>query len=174
DNQEAQRDWRYYHEAVEPHLKGPGVDYLGELGTADKHAFLAGAMGLLFPVRWPEPFGLAMVEALACGTPVIALRRGSVPEVIEHGITGFVADDEDGLVRAVSRLGEIDPARCRAVVERRFSPSAMAEGYEQAYYRLLGMVPPDGLTVAWPSNDGAQTRVPILTAAALRTSVSPH
>lgn len=167
-NADAQRDWCYYREAVEPHLKEPGIEYLGELGTVEKHAFLAGAMGLLFPIRWPEPFGLAMVEALACGTPVISLRRGSAPEVIEDGVTGFVVDDEEGLVRAVSRLSEIDPARCRAVVERRFSAAAMAEGYEQAYYHVLGMVPRVDRLPTWPGNGSVPLRVPALTATTSR------
>jgi glycosyltransferase involved in cell wall biosynthesis len=138
---------------------------VGEIGTEDKHPFLAGAMGLLFPIRWPEPFGLAMAEALASGTPVIALRRGSVPEVLDEGVTGFVADDEDGLVRAVSRLSTIDPARCRAAVENRFSASAMAAGYEQAYYGLLGMLPRVAMPDASSRNGAADPIVPVLAGA---------
>lgn len=136
-NPEAQRDWRYYRDVVAPLLRQPGVEYVGELGGPDKAAFLGGAEALLFPIRWPEPFGLVMAEALACGTPVVALRRGSVPEVIEQGVTGFVADDEDGLVRAIERLSELDRARCRAAAAARFSAGAMAAAYEQVYQRLL-------------------------------------
>jgi glycosyltransferase involved in cell wall biosynthesis len=91
----------------------------------------------LFPINWPEPFGLVMAEALACGTPVLGLRAGSVPEVVEHGLSGFICDDEDDLVDAVQRLSKIDRAYCRRVAERRFSPAAMASAYEQVYSRLL-------------------------------------
>ena len=141
-NAEAQRDWRYFRDVVEPLLREPEVEYLGELAGADKSAFLGGAAALLFPIRWPEPFGLVMVEALACGTPVIALRRGSAPEVVEDGVTGYLADDEDGLVRAVGRLPELDRARCRAAAAARFSPSAMADQYERVYRGLLGLSSP--------------------------------
>ena len=161
NNLDAQRDWRYFREEIEPLLKEPGVEYVGEIGAADKQDFLAGAMGLLFPIRWPEPFGLAMAEALASGTPVIALRRGSVPEVVDEGVTGFVADDEDGLVQAVSRLSTIDPVRCRAAVEHRFSVSAMATGYEQAYYGLLGMLPSDEMLDTRPRSEATASKVPV-------------
>ncbi len=131
------RDWRHFEEVIQPLLDQPGVEFVGEVGGRDKDAFLGNALALLFPVRWPEPFGLVMVEAFACGTPVLALRAGSVPEVVEHGVTGFVVDTEDELVDAAARLGEIDRARCRAEAERRFSAEVMAERYEQAYRRLL-------------------------------------
>lgn len=98
--------------------------------------FLRKAAALLFPIRWPEPFGLVMAEALACGTPVLALRRGSVPEVIRHGVTGFVCDTEDELVQAVAHIHEIDRTECRRDAERRFSPSAMADAYERVYDQL--------------------------------------
>jgi glycosyltransferase involved in cell wall biosynthesis len=131
-------DWEYYEQVIQPLLREPGIELLGEVGGREKDEFLRNAAALLFPIRWPEPFGLVMPEALACGTPVLALRHGSVPEVLEHGVTGFIADDEDGLVAAVERLDEIDRARCRAVAERRFSAAAMAERYERVYARLLG------------------------------------
>jgi glycosyltransferase involved in cell wall biosynthesis len=105
---------------------------------ASKDEFLGNAAALLFPIRWPEPFGLVMVEAMACGTPVIALRRGSVPEVVEHGVTGFICDDESEMVEAIGRIDEIDRARCRAVAEERFSPDRMAEQYLELYQRLCG------------------------------------
>lgn len=135
---EAQRDWRYYHEVIEPLLKLPGIEYIGEVGDDAKSEFLGGAAALLFPIRWPEPFGLVMVEALACGTPVVALRAGSVPEVIEHGVTGFVVDDEEAMVRALDRLTEIDRRACRRAAETRFSAAAMADRYERVYWQVVG------------------------------------
>jgi glycosyltransferase involved in cell wall biosynthesis len=131
------QDWRHFDEVIQPLLEQPGVEFVGEVGGREKDAFLGGARALLFPIRWPEPFGLVMVEALATGTPVVALKAGSVPEVIEDGVTGYVCDSEDDLVRAVGRLGDIDRARCRAEAERRFSPDVMAERYEEVYRRLL-------------------------------------
>src|SRR5438046_1786946 len=122
-------DREYWAEVVKPML-GDDVEMVGEVAGEEKDAFLRNAAALLFPIRWPEPFGLVMVEALACGTPVVALRRGSVPEVIRDGVTGFIRDDEDGLVEAVGHLDEIDRGRCRAEAERRFSPAAMADRYE--------------------------------------------
>jgi glycosyltransferase involved in cell wall biosynthesis len=132
---EVRADWEHFR-AIEPMLHEPGVEFLGELGGRDKAALLEGAAALLFPIQWPEPFGLVMPEALACGTPVLALRRGSVPEVIEHGKTGFVCDSEDELVAAVDRLDELDRAACRTTAERRFSPAAMATAYEVVYERV--------------------------------------
>jgi glycosyltransferase involved in cell wall biosynthesis len=114
------------------------VEIVGEVGGATKDAFLRNAAALLFPIRWPEPFGLVMVEALACGTPVIALNDGSVPEVIDDGVTGFICDTEDELVMAAGRLGELDRWTCRREAERRFSPAAMARAYERVYERLIG------------------------------------
>jgi glycosyltransferase involved in cell wall biosynthesis len=139
DDPEARRDWEHYKGDVEPLLEraGSGARIVGEVSGRRKSAFLRGAAALLFPIRWPEPFGLVMVEALASGTPVIALRAGSVPEVLVDGPTGFVCDDEDQMVEAVGRLDQIDRARCRAEAERRFSPGAMADRYEEAYARLL-------------------------------------
>jgi glycosyltransferase involved in cell wall biosynthesis len=134
---ESQRDWNYYEQVIQPMLTEPGVELIGEVGGEQKAAFLRGARGLLFPIRWPEPFGLVMAEALACGTPVIALREGSVPEVVSDGVTGFICDLEDELVDAVARLDQIDRRQCRAEAERRFSPSAMAAAYERVYARLL-------------------------------------
>jgi glycosyltransferase involved in cell wall biosynthesis len=138
---EAQRDRDYFDQVIKPLLAEPGVELIGEVGGAAKDAFLGNAAALLFPICWPEPFGLVMPEALACGTPVIALREGSVPEVIEDGQTGFICHFEAELVRAVDRLAELSRARCRAEAERRFSPAAMADAYEQVYANLL-----DGLS----------------------------
>ena len=137
DNPEVRRDWLYYENDVQPLLQGPQVELIGQVGGKQKDDFLGNAAALLFPIRWPEPFGLVMIEALACGTPVLALPDGSVPEVITDGVTGFVRDTEDELVEAVRQLGRIDRARCRAEVERRFSPSCMASQYEQVYRELI-------------------------------------
>jgi glycosyltransferase involved in cell wall biosynthesis len=130
------RDWKHYHDDIKPLLEHTGARLIGEVDGPTRDSFLRNAAALLFPIRWPEPFGLVMVEALACGTPVIALNDGSVPEVLEDGVTGFICSNEDEMVAAVGRLGEIDRARCRAVAEERFSPAKMAEQYEQVYARL--------------------------------------
>jgi glycosyltransferase involved in cell wall biosynthesis len=131
------QDWRHFNEVIQPLLTADGVEFVGEVGGRQKDAFLGGAAALLFPICWPEPFGLVMAEALACGTPVLALRHGSVPEVIRHGVTGYIGDSEDDLVDAVNRIGDIDRAACRAEAERRFSSGAMASEYERLYHRLV-------------------------------------
>lgn len=122
----------YFAAQIEPRL-GPDVEWLGEVDADRKTALLVGASALLFPVAWDEPFGLVMVEAMACGTPVVALHRGAVPEVVVDGVTGWVCDDPAGISRALGRLHELDPAACRAHVERRFSTRAMVSGYEKVY-----------------------------------------
>ena len=121
----------------------PHVEMVGEVGQAEKGPFLAGACALVFPVDWPEPFGLVMIEALACGTPVIAFRRGSIPEVIEDGVTGFVVDSVDQAVEAVGRIGELDRRRCRAEFMERFSARRMAADYVALYERMIEGVGPD-------------------------------
>lgn len=141
-------DWDYYHEVVAPLLKEPDIEYVGEVGDAEKSEFLGRARALLFPIDWPEPFGLVMAEALACGTPVIARRRGSVPEVIRHGVTGFIGETNEELAAFCARIDEIDRATCRREAETRFSPQAMADGYEAAYRRVLRDA---GLVVPAPS-----------------------
>jgi glycosyltransferase involved in cell wall biosynthesis len=133
----AQADRVYFEQVVQPLLEGSNAEMIGQVGGRDKDEFLGNAAALLFPIRWPEPFGLVMPEALACGTPVLALRHGSVPEVLHDGETAFIRDSEDELVETVSRLGEIDRGRCRAEAERRFSPAAMAAAYEQVYANAI-------------------------------------
>jgi glycosyltransferase involved in cell wall biosynthesis len=140
---ESRVDREYFEQVVQPLLQEPGVELIGQVGGAEKDEFLRNAAALIFPIRWPEPFGLVMPEALACGTPVLALRNGSVPEVIENGVTGFVGHTEDDLVRAVERIAELDRSRCRAEVVRRFSPAAMAEAYETVYAGLLESTAPE-------------------------------
>ena len=132
-----QADWQYWENEVQPLLEGKQVELLGQLAGTDKDDLLRNAAALLFPIRWPEPFGLVMVEAMACGTPVLALREGSVPEIVDDGITGFIRDTEDELVDAVKRIADLDRARCRAEVERRFSPATMTDAYEQVYAQVV-------------------------------------
>jgi glycosyltransferase involved in cell wall biosynthesis len=134
---EVRQDRDYYEQVVQPLLQGPDVELIGQVGDEQKNAFLRHATALLFPIRWPEPFGLVMIEALACGTPVLALRAGSVPEVLRDGVTGFLCETEDQLVDAVGRVGELDRARCRAEAEWRFSATAMVDAYEQVYRQVL-------------------------------------
>jgi len=130
-------DREYYEQVIRPLLRQPGVEFLGEIGERDKRAFLAGARGLLFPIDWPEPFGLVMIEAMACGTPVIAFRRGSVPEVIDPGKTGFVCSTVEEAVEAVARLPEVSRQGCRKVFEQRFTAARMARDYVNLYQRQL-------------------------------------
>jgi glycosyltransferase involved in cell wall biosynthesis len=131
-------DQSYFETVIAPLLAGPGVEFVGELGEADKMAFLAGARALVFPIDWPEPFGLVMIEAMACGTPVVAFRRGSVPEVVENGVTGAIVEDVAGAVAALSGLDRFDPSRIRAEFRRRFSARRMANDYVMLYQKLLG------------------------------------
>jgi hypothetical protein len=130
-------DWEHYERDVKPLLGVGGVEFVGEIGDADKADFLGNALALLNPIDWPEPFGLVMAEALACGTPVVARRRGSVPEVVEDGVTGLIGETDDDLVASCGRVASLGRAARRAEAERRFSPQAMADGYEAVYRRLL-------------------------------------
>jgi glycosyltransferase involved in cell wall biosynthesis len=129
-------DREYFEREVKHLLDNPLVEYVGEVSDADKDDFLGDARALLFPIDWPEPFGLVMIEAMACGTPVVAFRAGSVPEVVDDGITGFVVDDMDAAVAAAARISEVDRRRCRAVFDKRFSAERMAEDYVALYSRL--------------------------------------
>jgi glycosyltransferase involved in cell wall biosynthesis len=122
----------FFANEVEPHIDGDRVEYIGEVGD-EKLDLYAGARAFLMPIRWPEPFGLVMTEAMACGTPVIAFPEGSAPELVLDGETGFVVGDEHEMAAAVLRLGEIDPERCRASARERFDVAAVAEAYEHAY-----------------------------------------
>jgi len=129
-------DRSYFRDVVEPLLGDPLIEFIGEIGDAQKSDFLGNASALLFPIDWPEPFGLVMIEAMACGTPVIAWKCGSVPEVVEHGISGFVVDDMDQAVAAVGRLDRLNRHRVRRSFERRFTAEVMARNYLQLYWRL--------------------------------------
>jgi glycosyltransferase involved in cell wall biosynthesis len=129
-------DRGYFEGVVRPQLAHPLVEYVGEISDAGKQEFLGGALALLFPVDWPEPFGLVMIEAMACGTPVIAFPRGSVPEVVDHGRTGLIAESVGQAVAAVREVERLDRRRCREVFERRFTSRRMAEDYLAIYERL--------------------------------------
>jgi glycosyltransferase involved in cell wall biosynthesis len=129
-------DATYFDEVVRPLLSGSGVEFLGEIDDEGKNELLGGAAALLFPIDWPEPFGLVMIEAMACGTPVIAWNVGSVPEVVDDGVSGFMVHSIDEAVAAVHRLAELDRARVRATFERRFSASTMSNHYLRLYARL--------------------------------------
>ena len=127
---------------VAPHLDGDRVVYVGPVDDAQKNDLLGRAAAFLMPILWDEPFGIVMAEAMACGTPVIGLRRGAVPEVVEDGRTGFVRDDVDGLVRALADLDGIDRAACRERVERLFSDDAVVEGYLAIYREMIASAGP--------------------------------
>jgi glycosyltransferase involved in cell wall biosynthesis len=129
-------DRAYFETVIRPLLDHPLIEFVGEIGDSGKSAFLGGAAALLFPIEWPEPFGLVMIEAMACGTPVVAYNFGSVPEVIEDGLTGFIVSNEAEAAAAVSRLGELSRASIRNRFEARYSATAMARRYLDIYARL--------------------------------------
>lgn len=130
-----QRD--YFQKEIKPHLDGRRIRFIGEIGGAQKNAFFGSGKALLYPIEWPEPFGLVMVEAMACGTPVIAFRRGSVPEVVKNGVTGFVVDTIPEMIRAMKKIDTIDRKKCREWVEKKFSIDVMVDGYEEVYEKIL-------------------------------------
>lgn len=130
-------DDEYYKTTIEPLLSQAHVEFIGEIGEHQKSEFLGNAAGLIFPIAWREPFGLVMIEAMACGTPVIAFENGSVPEVIEHGVTGFIVQNEHEAAEAVRQIGTLDRGRIRAEFERRFTAHHMAENYLTLYARLI-------------------------------------
>ncbi len=130
-------DQTYWDEQIKPLIDAsPWVEYIGEINDAQKPAFLSGAHALLFPIDWPEPFGLVMIESMACGTPVIAFNRGSVPEVIDHGVSGFIVHDEASAVAAMNRVDELDRTLVRRTFDRRFTARRMAEDYIDLYEEL--------------------------------------
>ncbi|HEY6723620.1 MAG TPA: glycosyltransferase family 4 protein [Polyangiaceae bacterium] len=130
-------DRKYFETTIEPLLDDPLIEMVGEIGDADKGEFLGHAKALLFPIDWPEPFGLVMIEALACGTPVVAFKNGSVPEVLVDGETGFIVEDLEAAIFAASQIESIDRRRCRVHFERCFSVETMTQNYERAYARLI-------------------------------------
>jgi len=126
----------YWRSRIAPLVADPLVDFIGEVGDAEKPAFLGNAAALLFPIDWPEPFGLAMIEAMSCGTPVIAWPHGSVPEVVEHGVTGFIVDSIEAAVSAVAEVRRLDRAQVRRRFDERFSAARMAHDYLAVYRNL--------------------------------------
>ncbi len=130
-------DLQYFRECIEPLLSQPHVEFIGEIGENDKSEFLGNALALLFPIDWPEPFGLVMIESMSCGTPVIAWRCGSVPEVIDPGITGWIVDSIDAAVEALKRVERLDRYGVRRQFEERFTVQRMAANYLAIYNRLL-------------------------------------
>src|SRR5256885_7275802 len=119
---------RFFATQVQPHLDGENIRYVGEVGGAGKQRLFADAFAFLMPIRWPEPFGLVMVEALAAGTPVLAFAHGAAPEIVEHGVNGFLVQDEEEMARVVEGAGELEPLQCRRGAER-FAPHPRAHGY---------------------------------------------
>jgi glycosyltransferase involved in cell wall biosynthesis len=130
-------DRDYFQDVIRPLLDSPNIEFIGEITDKQKPAFLSGAIALLVPIDWPEPFGLVMIEAMACGTPVIAFNRGSVPEVVEDGVTGFIVEDEIGAIGAIDRLAQLPRDAIRRQFEQRFTARRMAQDYLSVYHSLI-------------------------------------
>jgi glycosyltransferase involved in cell wall biosynthesis len=130
-------DQDYYEQQIAPMIRSENVEYVGEITDQDKSQFLSGAVALLVPIDWPEPFGLVMIEAMACGTPVIAFNRGSVPEIVEDGLTGFIVEDQAGAIGAVDRLAQLSRNKIRRRFEERFTARRMAQDYLSVYRSLM-------------------------------------
>jgi glycosyltransferase involved in cell wall biosynthesis len=134
-----QVDIDYFNDDIRDLLNKPHVEFIGEISDAQKSEFLSGAMALIVPIDWPEPFGLVMIEAMACGTPVIAYNRGSVPEVVEDGVTGFVVEDETSAVAAIRDISKLNRATIRQRFDERFTASRMARDYLNIYREICGL-----------------------------------
>ena len=149
-------DQAYWDEKIRPMVEATSdVEFIGEIDESQKAGFLGGAAALLFPIDWPEPFGLVMIEAMACGTPVIAYRRGSVPEIIQDNVSGFVVDSVEEAVPAVRRVADLDRAKVRAAFERRFTAERMAHDYVALYRQLLaGRAQPGEVAILNGTHDG--------------------
>ncbi|MES2940742.1 MAG: glycosyltransferase family 4 protein [Pseudomonadota bacterium] len=130
-------DQEYFEQVIEPLLDHPLVTFVGEIGDADKNDFIGNAKAFLMPIDWPEPFGLVSIEAMACGTPVVAYGHGAVPEIVEDGVTGFIVHDQQQAIAAARDIGRIDRRACRDAFERRFTTRVMAQNYLQAYRELV-------------------------------------
>jgi glycosyltransferase involved in cell wall biosynthesis len=165
-------DRPYFHETIEPMIEGePLIDYIGEIDDGQKADFLGAADALLFPIDWPEPFGLVVIEAMSCGTPVIAYNCGSVPEIVEHGVTGFIVSNQDEAVAAVNRLDQLDRAQIRKRFELRYSSSVMARRYLDLYSRLPASQSATDMQTVARSNGHAQSAPPGLAKDAVMPSV---
>jgi glycosyltransferase involved in cell wall biosynthesis len=134
-------DREYFEGEIRPLLNHPLIDVVGEIGERDKSAFLGGARALLFPIDWPEPFGLVMIEALACGTPVVAFRGGSVPEILDDGVSGFIVDSLEAAIDATRGIDRIDRRACRARFDARFTAERMAADYVDLFERTIAAAP---------------------------------
>ena len=132
------KERQYFAELVEPHVGHAGIEYLGEVSHGEKVELLQDARATLFPIEWEEPFGLVMIESMACGTPVIATRHGAVPEVIEHGVSGIIVDNYREMASALEQADQLDPKECRHYVEERFAPERMVGDYAAAYREAIG------------------------------------
>lgn len=148
-------DQDYFDTVIKPLLDPSLVEFIGEVGDKEKEEFLGSAYALLFPIDWPEPFGLVMIESMACGTPVIAWPHGSVPEIMEDGVTGFVVEEVEEAARAVERVASFDRRRCRDAFERRFTVARMAEDYINTYERLLEKSHVEFMVMENPINRGS-------------------
>ncbi|MGZ6564419.1 MAG: glycosyltransferase [Solirubrobacteraceae bacterium] len=135
---------RFFAREVEPHIDGQQIRYVGEVGGGRKQRLFADAFAFLMPITWPEPFGLVMVEALAAGTPVLAFAHGAAPEIIQHGVNGFLVQDEHEMAAMVEKAAEIGPMRCRQTAAERFAPDQVALGYESVYREAIAAEPRDG------------------------------
>jgi len=153
-------DREYFDTQIKPLLKNPGIEYTGEITESEKSEFLGNAYAYLFPIDWPEPFGLTMIEAMACGTPTIAFCCGSVPEILEDGVSGFIVNSEQAAAEAVMRVPTLSRVACRAAFERRFTDVRMAKDYLQAYESLLGEP-----AAAFAGGNGSKLNWPVRTAA---------
>jgi glycosyltransferase involved in cell wall biosynthesis len=131
------KERQYFAELIEPHVGHAGIEYLGEVSHGEKVELLQDARATLFPIEWEEPFGLVMIESMACGTPVIATRHGAVPEVIDHGVSGIIVDNYREMAGALEQADALDPDECRRYVEERFAPERMVGDYERAYAAAL-------------------------------------
>lgn len=134
-------DRQYFETSIKPLLDEPGIEFLGEINEGQKGEFLGNAYAYLFPIDWPEPFGLTMIEAMACGTPTIGFRCGSVPELVEDGVTGFIVNSEEEAVKALERVSSLNRGKCRASFDRRFTANRMAKGYLSIYRSLVEDLP---------------------------------
>ena len=179
-------DQAYWEEAIKPLVDAhPNVEFIGEINEREKPGFLGGAEALLFPIEWPEPFGIVMIEAMACGTPVIAFPSGSAPEVIDDGVSGYLVDDVAEAVRAVRRIQRFDRRQARACFERRFTIDRVARDYVNIYRDLPGVritAPRVRLATGWEAPAAPTISVfdeiprprPVSTPAVVRFPTRPH
>ncbi|MBC7293260.1 MAG: glycosyltransferase, partial [Thermoleophilia bacterium] len=152
-------DRAYFRSVVQPLLKNADVEFVGEGGDKEKFPLLAGAVAMLFPIDWPEPFGLVQIEAMAVGTPVIAFPHGSVPEVIDEGVTGFIVHDVEEAARTVERAAALDRRQIRATFEERFSVERMADEYEEIYQALVEKTEMRIFAKRWAKSDSNMVKV---------------